>query len=57
MYFSRYPDRILDFTEDLILCKVLLGPKKNSANYEGNLNLKDLYDVKFYGSREIDPTD
>ena len=57
MYFSRYPDRILNFTEDLILCKVLLGPKKNSANYEGGLNLKDLYDVTFYGSREINPTD
>ena len=57
MYFSRYPDRILNFTEDLILCKVLLGPKKISANYERNLNLLDLYDVTFYGSREIEPTD
>ena len=57
LYFSRYPDRILNFTEDLILCKVLLGPKKISANYERNLNLLDLYDVTFYGSREIEPTD
>ena len=57
MYFSRYPDRILNFTEDLILCKVLLGPKKKSANNERDLNLQDLYDVTFYGSREINPTD
>ena len=55
MYLSRHPNRILEFAEDLILCRVLLGLKKK--NLDHHFDLKDLYDVQGYTSFEIEPSD
>ena len=57
MYLSRHPNRILCFAGDLILCRVLLGPKKKSVRYEHILDLKDMCDVQGYSSLEIAPMD
>ena len=58
-FFSRYPNRILRYTNELILCRALLGPNNKSVEDREHLkdfsSMKELYDKKDFSSIEIAP--